>query len=60
MAERFSLAEKNVRFSGKARKGDPRRWRADITALKNLGFSPETGFKTGIRQYRQWIDTAVR
>ena len=60
MAERFSLAESSIRFSGKARKGDPRRWRADITALKNLGFSPETGFKTGILQYRRWIDTAVR
>ncbi len=42
-------------FSHQVRKGDPQNWRADITKLKDLGFSPNIALKQGIREYYEWL-----
>lgn len=44
------------KFSGKIRLGDPVRWQADITALKQLGFSPKVSFMDGLRETYQWAN----
>lgn len=47
----------NLHFSGNLRVGDPIGWQADITELKQLGFSTEVSFETGIKKYTDWLRT---
>lgn len=42
------------RFDGKVPEGTPRNWRADITALRQLGFSPAVSFEDGIAEFVAW------
>jgi UDP-glucose 4-epimerase len=44
-----------IEFSGKRRPGDPANWRADIEALRALGFSPAVALEDGLRQVREWV-----
>jgi len=41
-------------FSGVARAGDPLHWRADITALRELGFAPSISLAEGIARAVRW------
>lgn len=41
-------------FSGSARPGDPRNWRADITKLRALGFNPALSLEDGLAQCAAW------
>jgi UDP-glucose 4-epimerase len=44
-----------VSFSGEERKGDPTNWVADITKLKNIGFTPRFSVAEGVKNYVQWL-----
>ena len=48
-------SEKEIEFNGQVKVGDPRNWKADITALSSLGFSPNFNIETGINNYVQWL-----
>jgi UDP-glucose 4-epimerase len=41
-------------FDGVVPRGDPLRWRADISKIQNLGFVPTTRLEDGIKSYAQW------
>jgi len=44
-----------LNFSGDEKSGDPKNWKADITALRELGFVPFINFDTGIKHYAEWV-----
>jgi UDP-glucose 4-epimerase len=44
-----------IRFSGIGRPGDPTRWRADITRLRALGFTPSVSIEYGAPTYARWV-----
>jgi dTDP-glucose 4,6-dehydratase/UDP-glucose 4-epimerase len=44
-----------IRFNGLNKAGDPLRWRADITKLKNLGYEFSHNFLTGIKATSIWL-----
>lgn len=44
-----------VTFSGRARSGDPLRWRADISLIRSLGFEPRVAIEEGVRRYASWV-----
>jgi UDP-glucose 4-epimerase len=48
-----------VKFNGIVRKGDPLRWKADISKLSALGFKPEVSIEEGVRKYCQWLVSEV-
>ena len=43
------------RFSGETRAGDPRRYVADVTRSRSLGWSPRVELARGISQYVAWF-----
>lgn len=43
------------RFSGQGRAGDPNNWKADITALKQLGYERKYSLTDGLKKYYKWI-----
>lgn len=43
-----------VHFSGETRRGDPARWRADVSALLALGYRPEVPLLDGLNEVRRW------
>jgi UDP-glucose 4-epimerase len=47
-------AERPFRFSGILPVGTPSQWRADITALRALGFAPQVSFEAGVATYVDW------
>ena len=50
------LPRTEVEFGGENRSGDPIHWRADVTALKNLGWSPRVAIDDGLRRYQAWFE----
>lgn len=44
-----------LRFNHQSKPGDPKNWRADITLLKQTGFSPVYSFQDSIQRVAQWI-----
>lgn len=48
------LGTEDVTFNGVGRPGDPTRWRADISHLRELGFEPATSIETGAAAYARW------
>jgi UDP-glucose 4-epimerase len=47
---------KKISFSGEVRKGDPLNWRADVTKVAGLGFSPTIQLEVGIYDYIRWFE----
>jgi UDP-glucose 4-epimerase len=41
-------------FSGEQRPGDPLRWRADVSAIRGLGFEPQMPIGQGLAEYAAW------
>ncbi len=41
-------------FNGDVRPGDPRHWRAEISRLESLGYSPDMDFESGLARYVKW------
>jgi UDP-glucose 4-epimerase len=57
--ETFRMALRSnfdYRFNNEVRMGDPLNWRADITALRKLGYQRRFGFREGIEKYAQWLN----
>jgi UDP-glucose 4-epimerase len=50
----IGISEKPV-FSGVARPGDPRHYRADVSRAREWGWSPKIGWHDGIRHYAEWF-----
>jgi UDP-glucose 4-epimerase len=44
----------DVNFDGKVPNGSPLNWRADITAMRSIGFAPEMKLEDGVRNYAEW------
>ena len=44
-----------IEFNGKSRKGDPTKWKTDISKLKSLGFKPNYSIEKGVQNYCQWV-----
>lgn len=44
----------SVAFAGVSESGSPVRWRADLSALRALGFAPQISLEEGIRQTVAW------
>lgn len=51
--------EGEVNFSGKAREGDPKNWKADIAVIKSYGYKPSVPFEVGAGKYLTWIDENI-
>lgn len=47
-----------VSFSGHNREGDPLKWQADISRLKELGFNPKVNLNEGIQRFATWFRMA--
>jgi len=47
--------DRDVRFTGVTRKGDPLRWCADVTLLQRLGYQPTVSIERGVADYGSWI-----
>ncbi|MEQ8239682.1 MAG: NAD-dependent epimerase/dehydratase family protein [Cyclobacteriaceae bacterium] len=57
LASKFAKAlgwEGEILFSKNARIGDPDNWRADISKLVSLGFTPTISLDTGLKIYAEW------
>ena len=55
----IELGAADVSFTGLGRPGDPTRWRADVTRLRELGVEPGTPIEAGAAAYARWArDTA--
>ena len=46
-------------FLSEQRPGNPRRWRADVSRLRQLGFSPRVGLEEGVKRTVSWIRADV-
>ena len=49
-------SNKKVIFNGEERKGDPINWEADITEIKNWGYTQKVPLEEGIRKYIEWLN----
>jgi UDP-glucose 4-epimerase len=52
-AEALGVKTKPI-FDGSVSAGDPLKWRADMSALSDLGFRPTIGLEAGVASYAQW------
>lgn len=52
--------DKELRFTGIARSGDPNRWRANIQKLELLGYCPDISLEVGIKDYVTWYKNEIR
>jgi nucleoside-diphosphate-sugar epimerase len=51
-----NFQNKNILFSGEVRKGDPLNWRADISAIAQMGYVPTIDLNEGIKKYIHWFE----
>lgn len=54
-AEKMEISSRLISFNGTVRNGDPNRWRADITRISQIGFTPKTSIEEGIGRYVEWV-----
>jgi UDP-glucose 4-epimerase len=45
----------SIEFNGLQKIGDPKYWRADISKLNKLNFTPTTNLENGLNKYYEWI-----
>lgn len=55
IAQALGLPADSVAFDGSSRPGDPINWRADISRLSALGFSPAVEIEEGVPAYVDWV-----
>lgn len=48
-----------IEFDGIIRAGDPLNWKADVSSLTQIGFTPEVNLQRGISVYAQWCRAEV-
>ena len=44
-----------IRFTGKHRVGDPHRWQADVTSIRELGFRTAISLDDGLAGFANWV-----
>ncbi len=54
-AEKVGLSKSSISFTGTRREGDPINWRADISRIRDLGYSKSVSFSQGISNYIEWL-----
>lgn len=47
--------DKTISFNQASRKGDPINWEADISIIKNWGYTPKVKLEEGVRSYIDWV-----
>jgi UDP-glucose 4-epimerase len=52
----FFPDERTANFNKITKKGDPLNWRADISILKGMGYSPFVDIQQGLEMYFSWIN----
>lgn len=45
-------------FNNRVREGDPQRWCADVSKIRQLGYCGKTNLENGLRQYIEWANNA--
>lgn len=50
----YLKSNKEIKYLGIEKKGDPINWEADITQLKKLGYIQKMSINDGIKQYIEW------
>lgn len=60
LANALGVDRDRIAFSGVRRAGDPPAWRADVSRLAALGFSPAVPFDHGMREYADWAVGELR
>lgn len=58
VAETFKeglASSKAITFNNIVKSGDPLNWRADVSVLTALGYTPKMSIETGIKSYIQWV-----
>jgi UDP-glucose 4-epimerase len=58
-ANNSTSVKTGAEFDGELAAGIPRNWRADVTSIYNLGFTPAITFERGINLYAQWFRAEV-
>jgi UDP-glucose 4-epimerase len=48
-------SNKKIVFNNEVKSGDPLNWKADISTLKNLGYSQKIGIEKGVNNYVKWV-----
>lgn len=46
-------------FDGHVRKGDPLKWKADISKIEKLGFRPQVQLDEGVTEFAQWCKMSI-
>lgn len=47
--------DKEIKFNGAERKGDPINWEADISVIKSWGYVPTVELEKGVKEYLLWV-----
>lgn len=50
-------ADKQVKFNGVTKAGDPLYWKADVSLLRSFGYAPSVAIEDGIAEYIKWAQT---
>ena len=59
MIIKFLEMDKKIHFDNIMDKGNPLNWKADITKIKSLGFSPVVDFQKGIETFVKWCQAEL-
>lgn len=52
-------SSKEIVYSGNVRQGDPSKWQADISKIRNWGYSKTVTLDKGIERYIEWIKSEL-
>lgn len=51
----LEMENAKVVFSGETKLGDPKKWCADISQIRNMGYAPHVSLEQGILEYVKWV-----
>lgn len=54
-ARKMNIAPELIKFTGKIREGDPVNWCADVSRIKEIGYTRKTTIEEGIAGYLEWV-----
>lgn len=55
MYQKYYPKDFDYKFNGETRKGDPLRWQADISKMRDWGYTRKIEINNGIKEYIDWI-----
>lgn len=59
IAEIMNYPVKKIQFSGEQMKGYPVHWQADVSKIRELGFSASASMKEGMEEYVRWFEGVI-